>query len=185
MAGVASAVSTCLALKTHSYFVRVTLQSRRTEKPVSVKLTPPSNIPTINPTTDAKTGHVTFPSSKRRGKLAKLAETAHRAEAETEDSGKRKPATCSEPLHFFRFMFVPELVYNRAAMMGYHEGFPGNYLTGFNGGSTGQTTWKKRGGIRVQVIISNWLQGVACLGWISVVVCQKILPALTRANSLW
>ncbi|GAB5367823.1 hypothetical protein AAMO2058_001264700 [Amorphochlora amoebiformis] len=97
-AAVASAVATCLTLKTHSFFAKFTLHGG---------------------------------GAIDRGPIGKL-------------------------MHFTRFLFVPALVYSRSSMEA-----------------------KKKGeGIRWGKIVSNWLQGIACLVWISIVFCQQIVPVL-------
>mmetsp|Transcript_17963 Transcript_17963/g.26917 ORF Transcript_17963/g.26917 Transcript_17963/m.26917 type:complete len:450 (+) Transcript_17963:179-1528(+) len=103
---VASAASTCIALKTHSFFANVTMSL-----------------------TSSHSGTYSLYWSF---------------------------------LQFLRFLFVPALVYQRGAMS-VRSGRRSLY-------------------IRFERILSNWLQSLACLAWISVVFCQQIAPALMSAE---
>uniref|UniRef100_A0A7S2U2R0 O-acyltransferase n=1 Tax=Lotharella oceanica TaxID=641309 RepID=A0A7S2U2R0_9EUKA len=137
VSGIASAASTCFALKTHSYFVRRTL-----------------------------------------------------------NRGGAAPGDMLEIGHFMRFLFVPELVYDEKAM---NKAYKGTRVATGRPPLAGDKQGQQRGGgrnsnaihprsssrgIRCGFVFWNWVQGIACLGWIAVVFCQQIAPVLIEAQTL-
>uniref|UniRef100_A0A7S3YYP2 Uncharacterized protein n=1 Tax=Lotharella globosa TaxID=91324 RepID=A0A7S3YYP2_9EUKA len=132
--GIASAASTCFALKTHSYIVRRTL-----------------------------------------------------------NKGGAAPGDLREIGHFLRFLFVPELVYDENAMdKAYKDarvgtGRPplaGEKLGKMRTGSTRNYSRARSRGIRFGFVFWNWVQGIACLGWIAVVFCQQIAPVSYNLSNI-
>jgi len=232
ISGIASATSTCLALKTHSFFVRVGLPhflaartpsahrrnsrgnvsfARKKERKLSLGLRGSA-------LSAASQGNDPSKPSQRK----KMDEAVARDNGDDDDAADNENDSEKEEggveeesiLHFLRFLFVPELVYNRAAMMmmfknkaqrkaaklrnhdySKNGAIKNNIAAKGAQGNSGEAEEERGRGqtegaelvftsIRWSYILNNWLQGAACLLWIAVVSCQRIVPMLLRTGSV-